>query len=373
MKRGDLKNILVPIDFSEMSEQSIETAQRLAQRFDASIHLVHIHENWYPIGLMAPGAPVSLPMLTFRQDDADRIRKRLQLLSKKHGIPMTNCYMRSDVSVFSGVCTVARQIAADLIVMQTHSSTGMMRFFEGSHAERIVQHSPCPVLVARSRRQKAGRIRSRAPALEGINEILVPVDFSPSSFQALEYAIKFAQSAAARLIVFHAVHLDYAFSADGYTKCDLPLLINEARENAAIQMLEFIRRAKFREVQFEIVIKIAPPASEICVFADDRDVDLIIAATHGRTGLKHLLLGSIAEQLVRRAHQPVLVVPSLPERSKARLARVTRPVQQPMSQPPKHRTLFRSSDRLTKNIPSLLEHPFPERRKTNKFRESHVR
>jgi len=373
MKKINIRNILVPVDFSEMSAPAIETAQRLAQRFGAAVHLVHVHEYYYPAGFMAPGAPVPMSMVTFREDTAERIADEFRALEKKHGISASNCYVRNDSPVFNGVCKVARQIDADLIVTSTHGYTGVTRFFEGSHAERIVQHSPCPVLVARKRGRKASRIPSDARTSDRIDSILVPVDFSKSSFEALEYAIEFAERVAARLIVFHAVHLGYAFSADGYAMCDLSVLIENVRKGAEREMQKFVRLAKFRGVKFETVVKIAPSASEICVFAEQRAVDLIIAATHGRTGLKHLLMGSVAEQVVRHARQPVLVVPSHPEVRAARLTQGSRRDQQPMAQPAKRRALPASSGRLTKRNQNRLEHPFPERRKTNKFRESHLR
>ena len=373
MKRTNIRNILVPVDFSEMSEPAIEAAQRLAQRFGAAVHLVHVQDYFYPAGFMAPGAPVPMSMIMFRQDDADRIRKQLGELATQHEIPIPNCYLRNDIPVFNGVCKVARQMNADLIVMQTHGHSGMTRFFEGSHAERIVQHSPCPVLVARNRSKEAKGIPSVARAGESIDRILVPVDFSQSSLEALEYAIEFAERAAARLIVFHSVHLGYAFSADGYAMCDLSVLIDDVRKGAEQEMQKFVRLAKFRGVKFETVVKIAPPASEICAFAEGRDVDLIITATHGRTGLKHLLMGSVAEQVVRHARQPVLVVPSHPEARTAKLTRAIRGDQQSMRQRARSQALRTSTEGLTKRNRKLVAHPFPERRKTNKFRESHSR
>lgn len=372
MKTYDLKNILVPIDFSEMSERGIEAAQRLAQRFGATVHLVHVQEYFYPVEFMAPGAPVPMSMITFRQDDANRIWKQLGALAKRHGIPLTNCHVRNDIPVFNGVCRVARQINADLIVTPTHGYTGVTHFFEGGHAERIVQHSPCPVLVARKREKKPARISSNGKAGGRIDTILVPVDFSQSSFEALEYAIEFAELVAAKIIVFHAVHLGYAFTADGYGMCDLSISIEAARKAAEDQVQEFARRAKFRGVRFETAVKIAPPVSEICAFADERDVDLIITATHGRTGLKHLLIGSVAEQVVRRACQPVLVVPSHPKARTAKLALATRRDQHLMTPSAKNRRVPASTPRLAKGNRKLLAHPFPERRRINKFRESHA-
>ena len=371
MKRTSIRTILVPVDFSEMSGSAIETAQGLGKRFGAVVHLVHVHEYYYPIGFMAPGAPVPMSMMASREVTGAQIADRFRALARKHAIPTTNCYVRNDIPVFNGVCKVARQINADLIVTPTHGYTGVTHFFEGSHAERIVQHSPCPVLVARKREKKPARISSNGKASGGINTILVPVDFSQSSFEALEYAIEFAERVAAKIIVFHAVHLGYAFTADGYGMCDLSISIEAARKAAEDQVQEFARRAKFRGVKFETAVKIAPPVSEICAFAEQRDVDLIITATHGRTGFKHLLLGSVAEQVVRHAHLSVLVVPSHPQMRAARLMGGTRRDQQSISQRAKSPVSPTPGNRLTKRDRKLVVHPFPERRQTNKFRESH--
>ena len=175
-----------------------------------------------------------------------------------------------------------------------------------------------------------------------------------------------------RGLSFHVVHPGLAFTADGYAMCDLSVLIEGARKNAEKQMQEFVRLAKFRGVKFETAVKVASPASEICAFAEERDVDLIITATHGRTGLKHLLMGSVAEQVVRHARQPVLVVPSHPEIRTARLIPVTRANQQSMTQSARKRPAPLSLERLRKGSRRpWLEQPVPERRKTNKFRESH--
>ena len=373
MKKQDLKNILVPVDFSPMSELAIETAQRLARPSGATVHLVHVHEYFYPVGLMVPGAPVPPSMIAFCQDEAERGRKQLAELAASHGITITNCYVRNDVPVFNGVCKLAKQIGADLIVLQTHGHTGLARFFEGSHAERIVQHSPCPVLVARKQNRKTRRISAGAKAEGSIDSILVPVDFSRSSFEALEYAIDFADRVAARLIVLHVVNLDLAFTADGYAMCDLSVLMEDARTSAEKQMQEFVRLAKFRGVKFETAVKVASPTSEICDFADERDVDLIITATHGRTGLKHLLMGSVAEQMVRYARQAVLVVPSHPETRTSKLSPPSRQGRQSISQPARNRVARAVPRSVAKGNRRLIEHPFPERRKANKFRESHSR
>jgi nucleotide-binding universal stress UspA family protein len=366
MKKPNIKTIVVPIDFSKLSKPAIETAKDLARRFDATIHLAHVHEFYYPPGFIAP---LPLSIIAYRDDAATRRTGRLRMLAKKNGLAVENCHFLDGAPTFNEICNLARQISADLIVMPTRGYTGLAHLFSGSTAERIVQHSPCPVLVTRPKKM-AGRISSDGK-VGNINTILVPVDFSEFSFQALKYAIEFAERVVAKLVIFHAAHFGHAFTADGYGMYDLSTLIEAARKDIERQMEKFVRLAKFRRVKFETAVQVGPPVSEICAFAEQRDVDLIIMATHGRTGFKHLLIGSVAEQVVRYARRPVLVVPSHPEVRATRLSGGTRRAQKSTGKRAKSQASLISTKRLTKRNRKLVAHAFPERRKTNKFRESH--
>ncbi len=315
MKKPNIQNILVPIDFSDMSGPAIEATQSLANRFGAVVHLVHVHECHYLFEYMAPKMPVPAPMAAFREKLGHEAVRALRVLANKHGISEAHCYIQEGAPIFTEITKVARAIRADLIVMPTHGRTGLKHVFLGSTAERVLQHSSCPVWVNREKPGKrSGSIRT----------ILVPVDFSQSSFQALEYAIGFAGQVAAKLVILHAVDFGYTFTADAYGTYDLPTLTEAARKGAERQMEKFVRRAKFRGVKFETAFKSGLPVWEISALAEQRDVDLIITATHGRTGLKHLLIGSVAEQVVRHACQPVLVVPSHPEVRAKKIKRSTK-------------------------------------------------
>lgn len=371
MKKPNIRNILVPIDFSTLSIFAIETAKGLAKRFDATIHLVHVHEFYYPAGFMAPGAIVPMSMTTFRDDSANRLSSDLRLLATRQGLSTANCHFRSDgVPPFHEICEVAREIPADLIVMPSHAPTGLAHFLEGSTAERIAQHSPCPVVVVKKRARRIPKV----PVAIRIDKILVPVDFSRCSLDGLNYAIQFAEKVAAKICLFHAVHLGYAYTSDGYAMYDLSVVEKAARKEADRQMREFVRCARFGGVKFEIAIKVGPPVDEICAQAQNQDVDLIITSTHGRTGFKHVLIGSTAEQIVRRASCPVLVVPSHPEvratnliaglgRAEKARPKITRRIA--LKRSPIGFTLSRARHGQRNG------HAFPGRRKINKFRESH--
>jgi nucleotide-binding universal stress UspA family protein len=316
MKKPRIRNILVPIDFSEMSIQAIAPAKRLGQRFDANIHLVHIYEFYHPSRYMAPTPPLKpFALVGFEQYSTGQLDQRLRALAKKHGLPSDGtCHVESGGSAFHGICALARDLPADLIVTSTHGHTSLKHVFLGSTAERVVQHSPCPVFVARQRGP-----RSKNGLASTINNILVPVDFSACSVEGLHYAIAFAARVGAKIILFHAVHLA-PYTSGGFAY-DLSALEEAARKDAEHQMREFIRMAKLGRVKFETAITIGPPVPEICAFAQNNDVDLIITCTHGRTGLEHILIGSTAERVVRHAYCSVLVVPSHPDMRAAKLTR----------------------------------------------------
>ena len=316
MKKPRIRNILVPIDFSQMSIQAIGAATNLAGRFGATVHLVHVYDSSYPAGFASiPAAvPTAVPVLapTIAAQVQAKRREDLKTLAAQFGISAKNSHLRDGAPAFDEICWVAREIGADLIVTPTRGRTGLKRVFLGSTAERVVQHSPCPVFVYRKGATKIVRI-------------LVPVDFSASSLEALKEAIAFADRVAAGIVVMHVVDLGLPLASEGYWMYDLPTLIDAAKEGAQEQMRSFVRRAKFAGVRSETIIQVGPPVSEICQLTETKRIDLIITATHGRTGFKRLLMGSVAEQIVRYAPRSVLVIPSHPAERAKRIGRAAKP------------------------------------------------
>jgi nucleotide-binding universal stress UspA family protein len=324
MKRRSIRNILVPIDFSKMSIDAIKTAKRLAQHFAASIHLAHVRQFDYAAGFSAPAPPFApFPLMTHEQDEEKRTLKELNTLARESGVSSGICHVLGGAPAFDEVCRVAEKIPVDLVVMPTHGRTGLKHVFLGSTAERIVQHSPCPVLVTRG-----SALQSKNGSRSRINRILVPVDFSGCSREGLQYAIDFANEFGAKAILLHATYLGYIYSGEGTALYDVRGLQEAARKNAEHQMRKLVRTVKFGAAKFETVFTDGLPVLDICAFAKDHDIDLIITSTHGFTGLAHVLIGSVAEQVVRRAPCSVLVVPSHPQSRMAALAKAYGPAAQ---------------------------------------------
>lgn len=168
---------------------------------------------------------------------------------------------------------------------------------------------------------KKGRVvveldRKDEPLLEQpkgfqLNRILVPVDFSETSKKALEYAVAFAMQFRAKLILLHVIQ-PVAFPAElGYVPTELADF-GETATKAALQKLQALCREHPQQLggeqAVERVVRQGTPWHEIATAAKESAADLIIIATHGHTGLKHVLLGSTTERVVRHAPCPVLVV-----------------------------------------------------------------
>jgi nucleotide-binding universal stress UspA family protein len=314
MKKPAIKNILVPIDFSKMSIQGIETAKRLGRRFGAAIHVAHVSEPLYARGFMGPAIAWGELPVSLAQETRKQLAQQLKALGSKCGLSSGDkTHFKEGTPVFAVICSLAAEIPADLLVVPTRASKGVKRFVLGSTAERLIQHCPCPILVDR---------KSAAPLPLGalpagpplrIDKILVPVDFSRCSLDGLRYAIQFEQKFAARITVLHVLDLGYSQPMDIHATGDLTRFARAAVKDAKAQMRKFVGRVKFGRVKFDTKFVIGTLVEQISAFALAKDVDLIITSTHGFTGFKHVLIGSIAEHLVRQARVPILIVPSHPE------------------------------------------------------------
>jgi nucleotide-binding universal stress UspA family protein len=139
-----------------------------------------------------------------------------------------------------------------------------------------------------------------------LKKLLVPTDFTEPSGIALRYAKAFAEAFGAALHVLHVIEENaWAYGPDVYN----PELIRQAQERDASERLSKVltdaERQKFRA---ELVMKSGSPFVEIVRYAKAEDIDLIVMGTHGRGPIAHMLLGSVAEKVVRKAPCPVLTV-----------------------------------------------------------------
>lgn len=302
LKRLKIRKILVPIDFSPASLESIEFALPLLNKFGAELHLVHVMPDY-------PPALPDLPMIAPDAAIARRTRHELTEAAEKYSIMLRPGQIHAIKGrPFEQICQLARQLAIDIIITSTRGNTGLKHIVLGSTAERIVRYSPCPVLVTRPL-SAAGGNGERARRRFALGKILVATDFSEDSVKAIDFVIGLAREFRSQLVLLHAVHFEYYVTNDEYARYDFPLLMQQAEKAAREQMREFLRD-RCDGILAKGIVVIGHPCQEICGRAQEFGADLIVTATHGRTGLKHLLIGSTAEYVVRHAICPVLIVPS---------------------------------------------------------------
>jgi nucleotide-binding universal stress UspA family protein len=184
--------------------------------------------------------------------------------------------------------------------MGTHGRRGLGHLFLGSTAEEVVRFATCPVLTIRE-------LEKERPA-EKRERILVPVDFSEHSKAALSHAKGVAAVYGARLDVLHVIEetVHPAFYGTGMT--DIVELRPDIVVKAKAAMEKLFNDTPGPEVKVEYHAVIGRAHQEIVQYATLEEKDLIIIATHGLSGLERMLLGSVAEKVVRRAPCPVLTV-----------------------------------------------------------------
>jgi nucleotide-binding universal stress UspA family protein len=302
-----LKRILATTDFSESSMDGVHHAAWIAERFSASAALAHIVEP--------PSRFSGMEEVILAREDLEIMQlaeaqlNRLAIRESRKGPEMASCVRKG--KPFHEIARLAGERGADLIVIATRGHTGLKRAWLGSTAERVVRHAPCPVLTVPARRQTA---RGKGILPIRLKRIVVPIDLSEFSLQALPYAVAFAQKFGAEVILLHVIEPEFPPPEVGRVRLEAP---GRDEENVAEDYLKRLRQEVLDEdLRVRTTVRNGVPFQEITRAATSLGADLIVLTTHGHTGLKHVFLGSTAERVVRHADCPVLVV-----REKLRIGR----------------------------------------------------
>jgi nucleotide-binding universal stress UspA family protein len=144
--------------------------------------------------------------------------------------------------------------------------------------------------------------------------ILVPIDFSPPSNAALEYARTVAARFGASLHLLHVADDPYRalYSAEVFVP-EMEGLRDEILADATARLQRQLRMGDIQQLAATVQAIVGTPAASIVEYAEAHDIDLIVMGTHGRGGMSHLLMGSVAERVVRTAPCPVLTVRGVPK------------------------------------------------------------
>ncbi len=140
-----------------------------------------------------------------------------------------------------------------------------------------------------------------------LKKILCPIDHSDCSKEALKYAVSFAMKDEATLYLLHVIDIrTFDESLDMIAKRPSP--DDETIKQLKIKLLECVPGEISSDMQIEAIIVQGIPFAEIINIAKEKEIDLLVMGTHGRTGIAHIMLGSVSEKVVRKAPCPVLTV-----------------------------------------------------------------
>jgi nucleotide-binding universal stress UspA family protein len=167
-------------------------------------------------------------------------------------------------------------------------------------AEEVVRLSRCPVFTIRERQEPR--------LIEELDRILVPIDFSEHSKHALRYAKQIAASYDARLQILHVVERVIHPSFYALDKLHSSELMGSVKPRAKEALERFLEETEGPELTAEVFVVEGRAALDITECAKELESDLIVIATHGLTGIEHLLMGSVTEKVVRSAPCPVFTV-----------------------------------------------------------------
>jgi nucleotide-binding universal stress UspA family protein len=273
--------ILVCTDGSPDSEGAITAALNLAKTTGSTVFLLEVLFYLAGYELQAPDT-LAPPMVNLELMQAQETAARERLEASKaeaagEGVTLES-RVRSGSSAYEGILEEAAELRPDLIIMGRHGYTGLTRLLMGSVTARVIGHSACNVLV----------VPREVPL--SFKRLLVASDGSPFSEAAWTEAISLAKTMGSDLIGVSVAASDR----------DIP---------AATQVVRSLEESASQQgIALDTMIPMGRPDEGIVKAADFKAASLIIVGSHGRTGLKRLLMGSVAERVIGDAKCPVLVV-----------------------------------------------------------------
>jgi nucleotide-binding universal stress UspA family protein len=290
-----LHSILWATDFSPGAARAKDYALFLAQKYGGRLELLHVSQSYPTLSADAVAEPYLLEPV---RNEVSRVLEELTIPMRQGGVEAVSSHRVGIPS--EEIVQAAREKDAALIVVGTQGRTGLEHVLLGSTAERVVKGAPCPVLTVGPGSSANGTI--------GIQRILIPLDFSDTSLDALEYGIQAARSFDASVILLHV--LEWAWLRLHFTIGELAEG-QSARKEIESRLAEYAQVVRSQGLKADTEIHGGGgPADFVIETASRQRADLIIMGTHGRRGIQRAFIGSVAEGVLRRAPCPVLTVKS---------------------------------------------------------------
>ncbi len=285
-----LQRILVGHSLFPDGDIAVRAATVLAERAQAALYLLHVVEP-YPVyqRMRFPTVPAHAML------EEVVLKVRAQLNDLATSSLLSRFAVETDVHVgkpFVEIVKTCRAWNANVIVVGV-SQRGTDRFL-GSTGERVLRKSPVPVFLV------------KREFLPGPKTILIPIDFSPASRDAAKEALALVRGFGGRAVFLHVLDMSYLYpAAYGVEPIIVPPVTPEDIEP---EWQEFLSTLPLTDIAWEKQTREGPAARQIADAAAELSTDLVVIGTHGRTGVAHMLLGSVAEAVLKLTDCSVFTV-----------------------------------------------------------------
>jgi len=296
----NLKKILWATDGSKESNSALRYAIFLAEKFQAEVVAVYVSEIQYPIASLYPISEEYI--LNIAEKSEKKFEIKFKNLSKKlseKGINFSHKIVRN--SVAEGIIKTATNNKCNLIVMGKHGLGFFERSILGSNTAKVLRNSHVPVLSVKGKGRKE---------ISQISKILVPVDISDKPGSAMLSSLEYAKVFNAKVTFLYVFWLnEKVYDIPPKLLKKLIIISKQNLENLAnTAMKKYLKLNKAKGIKPNTaVINGINPGLAISWYAKRMKFDMLIMNTHGRTGIKRLILGSEAEKVIREAECPILV------------------------------------------------------------------
>jgi len=289
-----LNRVLVPVDFSDISEAVVNTAKFLGEKFHPKFYLLHV---------ISPLIYVSTPESMVVDVIDAQIIEEIEEAKRKSAENLLNNYKEQlkefEVDTILDIGNPAdiilekeEELNVDLTILGGHQKGLVERILLGSTSEAVVKHSKKPVLVIKGH------------TLTKLERVVIAYDFSETADSMLQYAVEFLKPFQSKIFLLHVEE-----------EIEIPIL-----EKLGINIIPQVRKKKKEKLDhvrelFEknnlsaevVYIEERDPVEGILEFLQKGDYDMIMVANKGLSGLKRILMGSVSLEVLRKSHIPVFV------------------------------------------------------------------
>lgn len=293
------QKVLVPLDGSKMAEKVLHTVRQIAQPSKTEIVLMrNVDQSAY--ALISDSPVVANRLFDSVQTETRKYLAQQKAVLERDGYGVHLEISRGDTA--AAIIQVADDLNADLVAMTTHGRTGIGRMTLGSVADRVVRSAHLPILLVRAASPKTDK--------ETIQKILLPLDGSVLSEQALPIARAVARDSGGSVLLLKAIEaLEDIDLAELYNhQVDEHGIPTDWQNEAHLYLERMQKKLTFADVSSDYHVIVGRPAEAILHVAEQESCDLVVMSTHGRSGIGRWVYGSVASKVLHETECPLLLV-----------------------------------------------------------------